>query len=140
MRWVICFVSLAISIASGTEDAAAQDARTYSLTPKVSLRVTGPWVESPVKYSNATEFVVKGEVRVPTDQPGAEQSVEFPLARMLVTTEPRGSFGDALKRLDDIAASRPEQARFVESVWQVNHCRIWRPLFNWATWSRSAKA
>jgi hypothetical protein len=69
MRWVICFVSLAISIASGTEDAAAQDARTYSLTPKVSLRVTGPWVESPVKYSNATEFVVKGEVRVPTDQP-----------------------------------------------------------------------
>jgi hypothetical protein len=114
MRWIICFVSLALAVTSDTGDAAAQDARTYNLTPKVSLRVTGPWVESPVKYSNATEFVVKGEVRVPTERPGGEQSVEFPLARMLVTTEPRGSYGDALKRLDDIAASRPEPARFVE--------------------------
>jgi len=114
MRWIICFVSVALAVTCGAGDAAAQDARTYSLTPKVSLRVAGPWVESPVKYSNATEFVVKGEVRVPTDRPGGEQSVEFPLARLLVTTEPRGSHADALKRLDDIAASRPEQARFVE--------------------------
>jgi hypothetical protein len=114
MRWIICFASFALAVHCGAQDAAAQEARTYSLSPKVNLRVAGPWVESPVKYSNAMEFIVKGEVRVQVDRQAGEQAVEFPLARMLVTTEPRGSHADALKRLDDIAASRPEQARFVE--------------------------
>ena len=52
--------------------------------------------------------------RIQVDRQAGEQPVELPLARMLVTTEPRSSHADALKRLEDIAASRPEQARFLE--------------------------
>ncbi|MGH9672401.1 MAG: hypothetical protein ACRD44_04415 [Bryobacteraceae bacterium] len=66
-----------------------------------------------MKYANAHELVVMGQTKV-VDQPGAEAKVvDFPMARVLITTEVRTSHMDAVKRLKDIAVSRAEPARYL---------------------------
>jgi hypothetical protein len=115
LNWLGCFALVLFCGTPGdAQESPTNEVKVLQLDPGSTIRVSGPWAESPVKYSNATEFVVMERTRVRTEGMAQEQAVEFPLARMLVTVEPRSSHEDALKRLEDIAASRPETARFVE--------------------------
>jgi hypothetical protein len=89
-----------------------QNTKTLAIGPQAEIRFSAPWQPSAVKYSNAQELVAR---RTEPSTPGvtAAESGE-PLARMLITTEPRTSHTDALERLEAIAASRNARAEFVE--------------------------
>jgi hypothetical protein len=91
----------------------AAQPRALSISPAARVRAPERWKSSSVKYANAQELIVPGQASLQAPAPGP-QVVEYPLARVLVTTENRTSHEDALKRLQDIAASRPVPARFVE--------------------------
>jgi hypothetical protein len=133
-----CCVLFALSIVCGARDVAAQapsDKVTVLRLGPAEIRVSGPWVESPIQYARAIELVVASQFRVrpearTTDtQTPTEQLIEMPLARMLITTEPRTSYEEALRRLDEIAASRPEPARFLEvGGWPAVELEFQEPL------------
>ena len=63
--------------------------------------------------ANAQEIILPGQATV-TDASGRAQQVDYPLARILITTETRTSPEDAVRRLQEIAAARQEPARFLE--------------------------
>jgi hypothetical protein len=88
--------------------------RELTIAPETRVRVPERWKASGMTYANAQELIVPGKTTLPGEAPGQSQVVEYPLARILITTENRTSHEDALKRLRDIAASRPAPARFVE--------------------------
>jgi hypothetical protein len=99
--------------------------RTLAIDREFNLRYRAPWTTSGVKYTNAQELVVTKQV--PAQEPG--RMAESVLARVLITTEPRSSHEDAIKRLQDIAASRPETARFVEiGGWPAVELEFKEPL------------
>src|SRR5689334_7071265 len=107
-------MALTLAIGGGIDGSSAQTpapaGQALALGPKAQLHVASPWVASDVKYRNATELVVKGQVRL---RAGAAAPGEFPLARIMITTETRSSHADALERLADIATSLPDAPRFV---------------------------
>jgi hypothetical protein len=132
-------VLLAISFFCIVRDVAGQapsdKGTVLQLGPGVEIRVADPWVKSQVEYREVVELVVRAHVRLrpephPTDaQRTAEPLIEIPLARILITIEPRTSHEDALRRLDEIAASRPEPARFVNiSGWPAVELEFQEPL------------
>src|SRR5688572_24264336 len=83
---------------------AQQDtAKVLSIDPESKIRYAAPWTPSPMKYRNAQELVVMREARVQVEGRGP-QSVTYPVARVLITTERRRSHADAVKRLEEIAA------------------------------------
>lgn len=84
-----------------------------SVAPGATVRVATRWRLSGVQMANAQELVLPGQATV-TDAAGRAQQVDFPLARVLITSETRTSAEDAVRRLQEIAASRPEPARFVD--------------------------
>jgi hypothetical protein len=106
---VVFFYGASVSL---TQQDTGRGAKVLAIGPQSSIRYTAPWKTSAVRYSNAQELVITREVRTLAE--GREQVVEYALARVLITTEPRSSPEDALMRLDDIATSRPESALFVE--------------------------
>ncbi|MBM3776163.1 MAG: hypothetical protein FJW37_13530 [Acidobacteria bacterium] len=109
-RWGhILFCSLGCGIVAGL----AQQAQLLSIAPQTSVRVPARWKPSGVRYSNAQELVVTGQAKVAA-APGQPDVVDYSMARVLITTEQRTSHQDALKRLEDIAVSRTEPARYVE--------------------------
>jgi hypothetical protein len=79
----------------------SREVKVLALDPQSEIRFAPPWTLSAMKYGNAKELVVMG----PT---------QFPVARALITIEPRRSYADALERLQAIAASRDESAEFIE--------------------------
>ena len=91
----------------------AQQLRALSIGPQTTVRVPAQWKPSGVKYTNAQELVATGQTTMPVGPQAQPQVVEYPLARTLITTEMRTSHADAVKRLEDIVASRPEPARYV---------------------------
>ncbi len=88
--------------------------RMLSLARGVSLAVAAEWQPSGVSYSNATELVLR--VPGPGPAPGVAPApaAEAGVARMLITTETRSSFEDAVDRLQQIARSRDGTVRFFE--------------------------
>jgi hypothetical protein len=88
--------------------------KVLTLAPQTEVRFAAPWQLSAIKYSNANELVVlrKPEPRVSGKQ--LEPLSEYPVARTLITTEVRSNHEDALKRLEDIAASRDAATDFIE--------------------------
>jgi len=88
--------------------------RVLTITPQITLRYAAPWKPSGAVFQNAHELILPttASVRVPGGT--QTQNVEYPLARVLVTTEQRLSHDDALQRLQDIAKSRTGTVRFLE--------------------------
>jgi hypothetical protein len=86
-----------------------------SVGPRMTLRVPERWQSSGMKYANAQELILPARAAAPGGPPAAQPpAADYPMARVLITTETRTSHEDALRRLQDLAASRPGSARFVE--------------------------
>ena len=65
----------------------------------------------------------------PAEKRDAEQPIEYAVARVLITSEQRGSYDDALQRLRAIAAARDERAQSVEiSGWPAVEVKFAEPL------------
>ena len=79
----------------------SREGTALALDPQSEIRLAAPWTLSAVEYRNAKELVVMGPK-------------QFPVARALITIEPRSSYTDALERFTAIAASRDEPAEFIE--------------------------
>jgi hypothetical protein len=105
---------LAASNAAMAQAPANADTRVLSVTPQATIRAAPKWQAPAEKYSNARELIVTGKAMA-SPQPGAPpQMVDATLARVMVSEEQRTSHEDALQRLQDIALSRSEPARFTE--------------------------
>jgi hypothetical protein len=89
-----------------------QNTKTLVIGSKAEIRFSAPWQPSAVQYSNAQELVAR-HTEPTTPGVTATDSGKL-LARMLITTESRTSHTDALKRLQDVAASRNAPAEFLE--------------------------
>jgi len=101
-------------------------AKTLTIDREASVRYTGPWAPSAVKYSNAQELVVNKNA---VTEGRAERVTGYAIARVLITTEPRRNHEDAVKRLQEIVASRPEPARFLEiGGWPAVELEFQEPL------------
>jgi hypothetical protein len=104
-----------------------QNTKALAIAPQAEIRFSAPWQPSAVQYSNAQELVARS-TGSPTPGVTAAESGE-PLARMLITTEPRIDHADALKRLEAIAASRNAPAEFVEvGGWPAVEIKFSEPL------------
>ncbi|MGI9087326.1 MAG: hypothetical protein ACR2HH_06240 [Chthoniobacterales bacterium] len=90
-----------------------QASQVLKIAPEAQVRFAAPWEPSAVKYTNAQELIVR---RTPEANATGKKAEEAgaPLARMLITTEPRTDHADALARLQSIAASRDAAAEFTE--------------------------
>src|SRR4030095_3642894 len=75
-----------------------QNTKALAIGPQAEIRFSAPWQPSAVHYSNAQELVARRAESPAGGTPAAEAG-EL-LARMLITTEPRTSYTDALKRLE----------------------------------------
>ncbi|HET8549657.1 MAG TPA: hypothetical protein VFL57_16725 [Bryobacteraceae bacterium] len=93
---------------------AAPKPRLLTVAPGTTVRVPARWQPSAIKYSNAQELVLSSQARVAGAQGQPPQTVDYNMARILITREPRTTHADAVKRLQEIAAERPFPARFVE--------------------------
>ena len=91
----------------------SQDMKVLAFAPQSEIRYPAPWQPSTVQYSNAQELVARRTEPTTSGVTPAE-SEEAPLARMLVTTEPRTTHTDAVQRLEAIAASRNASVEYVE--------------------------
>ena len=102
--------------------------RVLTIAPQAEVRYAAPWTPSAVKYSNAQELVVTRETRL-REPSGQEEVAQAVVARTLITTEQRLNHEDAVKRLEDIAASRNEPARFLEiGGWPAVEIEFAEPL------------
>jgi len=90
-----------------------QNLRTLSIGPQTEIRVPVQWQPSGVQYSNAQELIVRS-TQAGTPSPAAAMSVEVPIGRMLITTEPRTDQNDAVRRLQEIATSYNAPTEFVD--------------------------
>lgn len=117
---LIWFVVFALGAALAARQAAPQ---TFSVAQGSEIRIPPTWTRSPVTYGNATELVF---VRPAT---AADARETAPEARILVTTEPRLSHADAVKRLGDIARERDGKKQFVAiSGWPALEMTFVEPL------------
>src|SRR5438874_2450212 len=117
LRRLFCVTSTLAVLTAAVAN--AQSTRALLVDSRIAVDVPGRWQPSSVAYRDATELVVlrKGMAKISgTDsaQTDSTQEVEYREAQMLISTEPRTSHDDALKRLSDIASSRNEPVRFVE--------------------------
>jgi hypothetical protein len=98
------------------------------VAPQVSVRYSGNWTESVLKFANAHELVRLPKLQTAT--PGAPAATsQVRLARMLITTEPRLSRSDARQRLLDIARSRSTSPSFFSiGGWPAVEIRFKEPL------------
>ncbi|MGA8577949.1 MAG: hypothetical protein WB579_04675, partial [Bryobacteraceae bacterium] len=85
-----------------------------SITPQITLRYAAPWKPSGAVFRNAQELVLTRIAAVRPEGATETQNVEYPQARVLITTEQRSSHDDAVKRLQDIAKSRSGTVRFLQ--------------------------
>jgi hypothetical protein len=122
-RKVLLAVASAFALFSATSATLAQQERSretevLAIGQQSEIRFAAPWTPSTVQYSNAQELVV---IR--------REPSEHAVARVLITTEPRINYPDALKRLGAIAASRDELAQFVEiGGWPAVEVKFTEPL------------
>lgn len=111
---------------SAAQQTSAPPPGVLQLAPQTTLRFNAPWKPSGVMYSNAHELVL---TRPSPVHPAAAGTIEAPAARVLITTEPRSSHEDALKRLQEIAESRRGTVRFVEiNGWPAVEIEFQEPL------------
>jgi hypothetical protein len=116
-KWFLTAAVITLAIFCGVSGSLAQqnqDMKVLSFAPQAEIRFAAPWTPSAMQYTNAQELVVMRPGEPVTDERGVTQSTEYPVARVLITTEPRRSHADALKRLEAIAASRKSPAEFIE--------------------------
>src|SRR3954452_12757586 len=106
---VFCGASMSLA-----QQETSREVKALALDPQTEIRFTAPWTPSAVRYSNAQELVVMGRTEPTAEVKGPEQLTQFPVARALITIEPRRSPADAQGRLEAIAASRGEPAEFIE--------------------------
>jgi hypothetical protein len=90
------------------------ETRLTELSIPVTVQHSLAWTASPSSYRNARELVVILKQRLPADGQEPERNVEVVEARLLITSEPRKSRADALKRLSDLAAEHGGAVNFVE--------------------------
>jgi hypothetical protein len=117
-----CIVSMCVGVllvfygaSTGlTQQETSREFRTLALDPQSEIRFAAPWTPSEARYSNAQELVVLGSAGTPAKEQHLEQQVQFPIARALITIEPRTNYADAQARLEAIAASRGSSAEFME--------------------------
>jgi hypothetical protein len=122
-RKVRLAVASALALFSATAATPAQqetsrETKVLAIGQQAEIRFAAPWTLSAVQYRNAQELVV---IR--------REPSEYAVARVLITTEPRLNYPDALKRLGAIAASRDEPAQFVEiGGWPAVEVKFTEPL------------
>ncbi|GLI39950.1 hypothetical protein KI811_01790 [Geobacter hydrogenophilus] len=115
-KYVLTVAAITLSTFSGVASGLAQQAdiaKVLTFAPEAEVRFTAPWQLSAVKYTNAQELVVMGTAPAKAAEMKAGIT-EYPVARLLITTESRSDHADALKRLESIAASRDVPAEFIE--------------------------
>jgi hypothetical protein len=116
-KWFLTVAVITPAIFCGVSGSLAQQNQTMQVlrfAPQSEIRFAAPWTPSAIKYTNAQELVVMRLGKPIADERGVKQSTEYPVARVLITTELRRSHADALKRLESIAASRKSPAEFIE--------------------------
>jgi len=113
-RGIAVLIGGVVAIAMlGAAKPEAQQLRSMTVGTGTTVRVPARWRPSGVAMRNAQELIVPRTAAAgPTA--AAPDAGDYPLARVLITTETRTSHDDALKRLQEIASSRPGTARFVE--------------------------
>ncbi|MPR10490.1 PASTA domain-containing protein [Microvirga tunisiensis] len=109
MIFVLCGASRGLA-----QQETSREFRALALDPQSEVRFSDPWTPAAVIYRNAKELVVLDGTKPPVEGKGLEQLTQFPVARALITVEPRTSYADALARLEAIAASRGDPAEFIE--------------------------
>src|ERR1017187_10430781 len=118
MNWVrlaFVFVIAAMSISAQQPPQPPQpEPRILSLAPQITVRYNAPWKPSGAVFLNAHELVLTATAAVKPEGAAQTQNVEYPQARVLITTEQRLSHDDALQRLQGIAKSRAGTVRFSE--------------------------
>ena len=110
LRSALVFVSTAVLLPAQQPPA---EPRVLAITPQITLRYAAPWKPSGAVFQNAHELVLT--TTGPAKLPGTTQTqnVEYPFARVFITTEQRLSHDEALQRLQDIAKSRTGTVRFL---------------------------
>ncbi len=116
MTWVrSAFVSVFAAMLIPAQQPPAPPApQVLSIAPQITLRYTAPWKTSGAAFQNAHELVLTRTAAVRPEGATETQNVEYPQARVLITTEQRSSHDDALKRLQDIAKSRSGTVHFLQ--------------------------
>src|SRR6266436_4485436 len=90
-----------------------QNVRTLTIAPQTEVRVPSQWQPSGVQYSNAQELVIRS-IEPGAPSPTAAMPAEAPIGRVLITAEPRTDHTDAVRRLQEIAASYNAPGEFVD--------------------------
>jgi len=131
-KWFLTAAVSSLTILCGVSGSLAQqnkDMQVLSFAPQSEIRFAAPWTPSARQYTNAQELVVMRPGPPTTDERGVIQATEYPVARVLITTEPRHSHADALKRLESIAAYRQSPAAFIEvGGWPAVEVQFVEPL------------
>jgi len=113
VRLALVSVSAAMLIPAQQPPQPQPEPRVLSITPQITLRYAAPWKPSGAVFRNAQELVITRTAAVRPEGATQTQNVEYPQARVLITTEQRTSHDDALNRLQDIAKSRSGTVRFL---------------------------
>ncbi len=132
IKWALTVAVIALAIFNGGCGRLAQQnkgMKMLSFAPQSEIRFATPWTPSAIKYTNAQELVVMHPGKPITSGGGVKQPTKYAVARILITTEPRTSHADALKRLESIAASRQFPAQFIEiGGWPAVEMKFVEPL------------
>jgi hypothetical protein len=84
-RIAMFFVALILEILAVrfcfAQQSTTPDGRLLNFGQKFSLRVPAPWIESPIPYSNAQEFLIRGDTQVSIPGQPTLQQADTPLAR-----------------------------------------------------------
>ena len=123
------FVVLIAPAPASAQQEMSRETKVLNIGPQAEIRFAPPWAPSAVKYGNAQELVVMQHAVPAVEKKGAEQPTGYAVARVLITTELRGSYENALQRLRAIAASRDDPAQFVEiGGWPSVEVKFVEPL------------
>ena len=126
---VVAFVVLSAPAPVSAQQEMSRETKVLNIGPQAEIRFAPPWAPSAVKYGNAQELVVMQRALPAVEKKGAEQPTGYAVARVLITTELRGSYENALQRLRAIAASRDDPAQFVEiGGWPAVEVKFVEPL------------
>ena len=127
----LLLVLVSAVVASAQQSSPPPNAQPQMLTiaPEVTLRYAAPWKPSGTQFRNAQELVITGTAAVHKEGIAEAVNVEYPLARVLITTEERTSHDEALQRLQDIAKSHSGTVKFLEmGGWPAVELEFVEPL------------
>ena len=114
LRSALVALSAALSLEAQPPQPPPAEVRALTISPQITVRYGAPWKPSGAVFRNAHELVLTRTAAVRAQPTAQAQNVEYPIARVFITTEPRLSHDDALQRLQDIARSRTGTVTFLE--------------------------